>query len=389
MKTMKQETAAVRGQLERTQYREHSVPVFLTSSFTFESAEEMASMFAGEIPGDVYSRYANPNTHEFIQKMCLLESAEAGFATASGMAAVWSSLAGLLQSGDHIIACRALFGSTHQILSQLLPRFGITCTYVDGIDHGTWEQALTSRTKMMLLETPSNPGLEIIDLKKAAHFSREHNLILNVDNCFSTPILQNPVKLGAHIITHSATKYIDGQGRVLGGIILGDQALIDKVSFFCRHTGPAMSPFNAWILSKSLETLPVRMEKHCENARLLAERLSQVPGIDDVIYPHLPSHPQYELAKAQMKFGGGIVAFKVRGGIEKGRQFLNNLKMCSLSANLGDSRTIATHPASTTHSRLTEQERLKVGITDGLIRVSVGLEHLDDIASDILQALEG
>lgn len=385
---MKQETVGVRAQIERTQYREHSVPLFLTSSFTFESAEEMAGMFAGEIEGDVYSRYANPNTEEFIRKMCLLECADAGFATASGMAAVWSSLAGLLESGDHLIASRALFGSTHQILTQLLPRFGITFSYVDGIHVDSWEKALNKNTKMVLLETPSNPALQIIDLAKASEFCKEHRLILNVDNCFSTPIIQNPMKSGAHIVTHSATKYIDGQGRVLGGIVLGDQELIDKVTFFCRHTGPAMSPFNAWILSKSLETLPLRMERHCQNANLLAERLARVNKIEEVLYPHLPTHPQYDLAKTQMKFGGGIVAFKVKGGIEKGRNFLDNLKMCSLSANLGDSRTIATHPASTTHARLTIEERMSVGITDGLIRISVGLEHADDITQDILQALE-
>lgn len=386
---MKQETVGVRTQIERTQYREHSVPLFLTSSFTFENAEEMAGMFAGEIEGDVYSRYANPNTEEFIRKMCLLEYADAGFATASGMAAVWSSLAAVLESGDHLIASRALFGSTHQILTQLLPRFGITFSYVDGIHVDAWENALNKNTKMVLLETPSNPALQIIDLTKASEFCKEHRLILNVDNCFSTPIIQNPLKSGAHIVTHSATKYIDGQGRVLGGIVLGNQELIDKVTFFCRHTGPAMSPFNAWILSKSLETLPLRMERHCQNAQLLAERLAGVNKIEEVLYPHLPTHPQYDLAKTQMKFGGGIVAFKVKGGIEKGRNFLDNLKMCSLSANLGDSRTIATHPASTTHARLTIEERKAVGITDGLIRISVGLEHADDITQDILEALEG
>ena len=388
MKELNQETTGIRGQIERTQYREHSVPLFLTSSFTFGSAEEMAGMFSGDIEGDVYSRYANPNTEEFIQKMCLLEGADAGFATASGMAAVWCSLAALLDSGDHIIASRALFGSTHQILSQLLPRFGITFTYVDGIRIEEWQNALTPKTKMVLLETPSNPALQIIDLHLAADFCKNHQLILNVDNCFSTPVIQNPLKLGASIITHSATKYIDGQGRVLGGIVLGEQDLIDKVTFFCRHTGPAMSPFNAWILSKSLETLPLRMERHCQNAYTLAQRLQEEPLIADVIFPFLESHPQYQLAKSQMKYGGGIVAFQVKGGTQAGRDFLNKIKMCSLSANLGDSRTIATHPASTTHSKLTTAEREAVGISDGLIRISVGLEHIDDITQDILQALK-
>ena len=293
----------------------------------------------------------------------------------------------LLDSGDHIIASRALFGSTHQILSQLLPRFGITFTYVDGIQIEQWQKALTPKTKMVLLETPSNPALQIIDLRLAADFCRNHQLILNVDNCFSTPVIQNPLILGADIITHSATKYIDGQGRVLGGIVLGKQNLIDKVTFFCRHTGPAMSPFNAWILSKSLETLALRMERHCQNAHTLAQRLQNESKIAEVIYPFLASHPQYELAKSQMKYGGGIIGFQVKGGTDAGRNFLNKIKMCSLSANLGDSRTIATHPASTTHSKLSTAEREAVGISDGLIRISVGLEHIDDITQDILQAL--
>ena len=388
MKDNKQETTGVRAQINRTQYREHSVPMFLTSSFTFGSAEEMAGMFSGELEGDVYSRYANPNTEEFIQKMCLLEGAAAGFATASGMAAVWSSMAGLLENGDHIIASRSLFGSTHQILAQLLPRFGITYTYVDGQQPDTWPAAIEDRTKMMLLETPSNPGLQIIDLAKAVSFCKSHGLILNVDNCFSTPVIQNPLKLGADLVTHSATKYIDGQGRVLGGIVLGNQDLIDKVTFFCRHTGPAMSPFNAWLLSKSLETLSLRMERHCSNAMELALRLKNNTKVEEVIYPHLSNHPQYDLALKQMKMGGGIVSIKVKGGIKAGRDFLNNIKMSSLSANLGDSRTIVTHPASTTHSKLTVGEREKVGITDGMIRISVGLEHIDDISQDIFQALE-
>lgn len=388
MKNKNPETTGVRTQMERTAYREHSAPLFLTSSFTFSSAEEMAGMFSGEIEGDVYSRYANPNTEEFIRKMCLLESAEAGFATASGMAAVWSSMAGLLQSGDHIIASRSLFGSTHQILSQLLPRFGISFSYVDGLEPDTWSEALMENTRMMLIETPSNPGLQIIDLTEAVSFCRQHHLILNVDNCFSTPIIQNPLTLGADIITHSATKYIDGQGRVLGGIVLGREDLIDKVTFFCRHTGPAMSPFNAWLLSKSLETLPLRMERHCQNALQLAKILSGSGKAEEVIYPHLTNHPQYELATRQMKMGGGIVSIKVKGGIKGGRDFLNKIKMSSLSANLGDSRTIVTHPASTTHSKLTPQEREAVGITDGMVRISVGLEHIDDISQDILAALD-
>jgi O-succinylhomoserine sulfhydrylase len=347
----------------------------------------MAGMFAGDIEGDVYSRYANPNTEEFIQKMCLLESAETGFATASGMAAVWSSLAGILQAGDHVIASRALFGSTHQILTQILPKFGIESSYVDGIDPNAWHAAVQKNSKMLLLETPSNPALQILDIRMAADFCKQHKLILNVDNCFSTPILQNPIELGADLVTHSATKYIDGQGRVLGGVILGRADLLEQITFFCRHSGPAMSPFNAWLLSKSLETLSIRMERHCQNALALAEQLEQLPQIDEVTYPYLPSHPQHELALSQMKLGGGIVAFKLKGGLEKGQAFLDALEMCSLSANLGDSRTIATHPASTTHSKLSIEQRLAVGISDGLIRISVGLEHIDDITNDIVRAI--
>ncbi len=388
MSTKKPETTSIRKQLDRTTYCEHSAPVFLTSSFTFDTAEEMAATFAGDMDGDVYSRYANPNTRELIEKMCLLEGGEAGFATASGMAAIWSTLGALLNHGDHLIASRALFGSTHQILGQVLPRFGITHTYVDGKKPEDWSQSIQSNTKLMLIETPSNPALEIIDLKTAADFSQEHKIILVVDNCFATPVIQQPLSLGTDIVIHSATKYIDGQGRVLGGIIVGSESLLEQITFFCRHTGPALSPFNAWLLSKSLETLSVRMEKHCQNALMLAKLLEGYSDIEQVFYPHLDSHPQYQLAKSQMRLGGGIVSFRVRGGIAQGRRFLNQLKMCSLSANLGDSRTIVTHPASTTHSKLTQDERLAVGITDGLIRISVGLEHIEDIVEDITQALK-
>ena len=387
MRKSKKETNLIRNQLSRTGYREHSSPLFLTSSFTFESANQMARMFSGELEGDIYSRYANPNTAEFIQKMCSLEKADGGFATASGMAAVWASLAGLLQAGDHVLASRALFGSTHQILTQLLPKFGIQHTYVDPVDIDSWSSSLLKETKMLLVETPSNPGLQLVDLERAGRFAESHHIILNVDNCFSTPLIQSPVEYGAHIVTHSGTKYLDGQGRVLGGIILGRTDLIEKISFFCRHTGPAMSPFNAWILSKSLETLPVRMERHCSNAEAIATFLEEHKRISKVSYPHLASHPQFTLAKRQMKMGGGVVSFTIDGGLKASARFLDNLKMCSLSANLGDSRTIVTHPASTTHSKLTPAERSAVGIEDGLVRISVGLEHVDDIQADLDQAL--
>ena len=387
MKERKIETNLVRDQIKGTQYREHSSPLFLTSSFVFEDSTQMSDMFSGKLSGDIYSRYANPNTGEFIEKMCHLEGAEAGFATASGMAAVWASLAALLSKGDHIIASRALFGSTHQILTQLLPRFGIEANYIDGAKPEDWQQCIRPNTRMLLLETPSNPALSLVDLKIASEFARANDLILNVDNCFSTPILQNPIELGADLVTHSGTKYIDGQGRVLGGLILGSSELMEKVTFFCRHTGPAMSPFNAWLLSKSLETLPIRMERHCENALAVAQFLEAHPKCQKVLYPHLPSHYQYALAKKQMRLGGGIVSFELEGGHSASKQFLDKIQMCSLSANLGDSRSILTHPASTTHSKLTPDERAAVGISDGLVRISVGLEHKDDIIADLNQAL--
>lgn len=380
-------TDTIRCQTERTAYREHSTPLFLTSSFVFPNAELMADTFAGKEEGIIYSRYSNPNTDELIRKVCKMEGAEDGFATASGMAAVFASMAAFLQAGDHVVASRAVFGSTHQILTQLFPRWGITHTYVSPDDIEEWESHIQPNTKMLMVETPSNPGLALIDLEKVGALAHKHDLILNVDNCFATPYLQQPIKYGANLSIHSATKWMDGQGRVLGGLIVGDAELIEQVRFFCRHTGPAMSPFNAWLLSKSLETLHVRMEKHCENALNLAKELEQHPRISKVHYPHLSSHPQYELAQKQMKMGGGIVAFELADGLQAGTQFLNTIKMCSLSSNLGDTRTIVTHPASTTHSKLTEEERLAVGITPGLIRVSVGLEYIEDIKEDIIQAL--
>ena len=381
------ETRAIRGQMERTGYREHSTPMFLTSSFTFPTAELMSDTFAGQAEGIIYSRYSNPNTDELIGKVCAMEGAEDGFATASGMAAVFASMAAFLRSGDHILASRAVFGSTHQILTELFPRWGIAFTYADPQDIDDWEQHLRPNTRMIVLETPSNPGLALIDLEKAGALARRHGLILNVDNCFATPYLQTPLQYGAQLSVHSGTKWMDGQGRVLGGLVVGDAELIEKVRFFCRHTGPAMSPFNAWVLSKSLETLAVRMERHCSNALRLARFLEEHPRIAKVHYPHLPSHPQYELAQKQMRLGGGIVAFELQGGAEAGMQFLNRIRLCSLSSNLGDSRTIVTHPASTTHSKLKEEERLAVGIAPGMVRISVGLEHIEDVIGDVEQAL--
>ncbi|MGC4022082.1 MAG: aminotransferase class I/II-fold pyridoxal phosphate-dependent enzyme [Cyclobacteriaceae bacterium] len=382
------ETDAIRHQSERSEFREHSVPLYLTSSFVFEDAEQARALFADEISGNIYTRFSNPNNTEFIEKLCLLEGTEDGIATASGMAAMYISMASLLKSGDHVLASRSVFGSTHQILNTLFPRWNITHTYADLNDTASWESKIQPNTKMIFVETPSNPALDIIDLEWLGKLADKHKLILNVDNCFATPYLQNPTKWGAHLVTHSATKYIDGQGRVIAGAVLGKKELIKEVRFFARHTGPSLSPFNAWILSKSLETLAVRMEKHCSNALTVAQWLEKNSNVEYVKYPFLESHPQFALAKKQMRLGGGIVTFEIKGGIDMGRKFLNSLKMLSHSANLGDTRSIATHPASTTHSKLTDAERAAVGITPGLIRVSVGLENAEDIIKDIQQAIE-
>lgn len=382
------ETLAIRHQAERSTFREHSVPLYLTSSFVFEDAEQARAMFADEIPGNIYTRFSNPNNTEFIEKLCLMEGTEDGIATASGMSAMFTSMASLLRAGDHVLASRAIFGSTHQILTQIFARWGIEYSYVDLTSKEQWEQGFRPNTKMVFVETPSNPGLQLVDIRWLSDLCHRHGALLNVDNCFATPYLQQPAKLGADIVTHSATKFIDGQGRVIAGAILGSKELIKEIRFFARHTGPSLSPFNAWVLSKSLETLSVRMDRHCSNALALAEFLQQHPDIAHTIYPFLTSHPQHQLAKTQMSQGGAIVSFEVKGGLERGRKFLNALAMCSFTANLGDTRTIATHPASTTHSKLSENERLSVGISNGLIRISAGLEHIQDIIADVAQALD-
>jgi O-succinylhomoserine sulfhydrylase len=381
------ETDAIRIQ-QRSNQREHSSALYLSSSFVFESAEEARAMFAEEIQGNIYSRYSNPNSSDLIEKVCRAEGTEDGIATASGMAAMFGSIASLVQQGDHILASRSLFGSTHQLLTRVFPKWGITSTYGDISDFKNWDKLLQPNTKMLFLETPSNPGLEIIDLEWAGKFAAAHGLILVVDNCFATPYLQQPAKWGAHLVTHSATKYIDGQGRVLGGLILGKKELIDEVRFFTRHTGPSLSPFNAWILSKSMETLAVRMDRHCENAEKVARYFAGCPHLEKVNYPFLPSHEQHELAIKQMKAGGGILTLTVKGGLQRAQRFIDQLQMISITPNLGDSRSIVTHPASTTHSKLSAEERQKVGITDGLIRLSVGLEHYEDIIQDVERALE-
>ena len=385
---MKFETAAIRIQTPRSAEREHSTPLFPTSSFVFNDAEHMRAMFAGEAEGNIYSRYSNPNTDELVRKVCLMEGAEAGFTTASGMSAVFNSIVPFLKTGDHVIATRAVFGSTHQILTQILPKWNITYTYVEPEDVASWETAVRPNTKMLITETPSNPGLALIDLEAAGAFAKKHDLIFCVDNCFATPYLQQPIQYGADIVCHSATKWMDGQGRVLGGIIVGRQDLMAAVQLFIRHSGPAMSPFNAWMISKSLETLAVRMDRHCSNAKKVARFFDEYPEVERVLYPHHPSHPQYKLARKQMKLGGGIVTFEVVGGYDRAKAFIDKIQMISLSSNLGDARSIVTHPSSTTHSKLSEEERLSVGITPGMIRLSVGLEHIEDIIGDLKQALD-
>ncbi len=386
---MKEESKLIRTQAKRSENREHSVPLYLTSSFIFDDAEQGRAIFAEEIAGNVYSRYSNPNTTEFIEKVCELEEAEAGLAFSSGMAAVFASFAALLKSGDHIISFRSVFGSTHQLLTTLFPRWGITSTYVDAFNPEAIYDAIQENTKMIFLETPSNPGLELVDLEWLCKIKEKYpHIIINVDNCFATPYLQKPIKFGVDLVSHSATKYMDGQGRVLGGVVVGRKDLMKEIMFFIRHTGPAMSAFNAWLLSKSLETLPIRMDRHCSNALAVATFLeSMKDDVEVVRYPHLPSHPQYELAKKQMKQGGGIVTFVVKGGAERAAKFLDALNMVLFSSNLGDSRSIATHPATTTHSKLTEEERKNIGIFQGTIRLSVGLENIDDLRSDLEQAL--
>ncbi|MBI6116069.1 trans-sulfuration enzyme family protein [Salegentibacter maritimus] len=381
------ESEAIRTQNERTQYQEHSTPLYLTSSFVFDDAEDMRASFSEEKERNIYSRFTNPNNSEFTEKMVKMEGAEAGFSFATGMSAVFSSLAALLNSGDHIISARAVFGSTHSLFTKFFPKWNISHSYFNVNEVDKIEELIKPETKMIFAETPTNPGLDILDLELLGRIAKKHNIILVIDNCFATPWLQNPIKYGADLVIHSATKLIDGQGRVLGGVTVGRADLIREIYLFSRNTGPALSPFNAWVLSKSLETLSVRLDKHCENAEKVARFLESQANAENVKYPFLKSHPQYEIAIKQMKKGGNIVSFEIKGGIEAGRKFIDAVKLCSRSANLGDTRSIVTHPASTTHSKLSEEDRLEAGITPGLVRVSVGLEHVEDIIEDLKQAL--
>ncbi|MGM1057427.1 MAG: trans-sulfuration enzyme family protein [Bacteroidota bacterium] len=381
------ETAAIRTQAERTQHLEHSAPLYLTSSYVFEDAEDMRASFSEEKERNIYSRFSNPNTSEFVDKIAAMEGAETGYAFATGMSAIFSALAALLNSGDHVISARSVFGSTHTLFTKYFPKWNISHSYFSVGEVDKIEGLIKPETKILFAESPTNPGLDILDLEKLGAIAKKHNLILIIDNCFATPYLQNPIKFGADLVVHSATKLIDGQGRVLGGVTVGRADLIREIYLFSRNTGPALSPFNAWILSKSLETLAVRLDRHCENALKVAEFLEKESRVESVKYPFLKSHPDYEIAKRQMKQGGNVVSFRIKGGIDAGRKFIDAVKLCSRSANLGDTRSIVTHPASTTHSKLSEEERQETGIYPSLVRVSVGLEHVDDIIQDLKQAL--
>lgn len=386
---MKKQTRVIRTQTEKTAYREHSTPLFLTSSFTFETAEQGKALFDETEQGNLYSRFSNPSVQEFVDRVCVLEGYEDGIATATGMAAVFASFAAYLSAGDHLVSSKALFGSAHQIITQILVKWGITYTYVDATaPEQEWEAAIQPNTRMIYLETPSNPGLELVDMEMIGRLSKKHGLIFNVDNCFATPVLQNPADFGADLVVHSATKFMEGQGRVLGGILLGSKELIKPARFFCRQTGPSMSPFNAWILSKSLETLDLRMERHCKNALKLAEALEANPLVKKVNYPFLASHSQHALARRQMKAGGAILTLELEGGFDRISGFMKALNIASLSSNLGDTRTIITNPYTTTHSKLTHEDKLALGINEGLVRVSVGLEDVEDLIEDFTQAIE-
>ena len=388
MKKNNPETTGIRKNICRTGLNEHSSAIFATSSFVFDSTEQARALFADEIEGNIYTRLSNPSNDEFVSKLSEMEGFNDGIPAASGMSAIFLSISAFVRSGDHIVASRSLFGSTHQLFTQVFPRWNIDHTYVDVDNIDNWDKYIRKNTKVLFIETPSNPGLDIIDIEKAGLLAKEHNLILICDNTFASPVIQNPGDYGAHIVVHSTTKYIDGQGRTIGGAILGNKENMNDIRFLARQTGPAMSPFNGWILSKSLETLYIRVKQHCENALELAGQLEMNKEVKWVKYPFLKSFSQYDVAKKQMRMGGGIITFELKGGMDQGLKFIDSLKMISISANLGDTRTIVTHPATTTHSKLSPEERLKTGISDGLIRLSVGLENTDDILADISQAIQ-
>jgi len=384
------ETVAIRSGQRRTNEFEHSEPIFATSSFVFENAAQAAARFSGDEPGNIYSRFTNPTTNIFEQRLAALEGGEACVATASGMAAIMSLCVGLLKSGDHIVSSRSIFGSTTTLFDKYLTRFGIDTSYVDLTDINDWKRAVRPTTQLFFLETPSNPLAEIADIRAVADLAHENNCLLAVDNCFCTPALQQPLALGADVIVHSATKYLDGQGRIVGGAVVGSQELVGEELFgVIRTTGPSMSPFNAWVALKGLETLSLRMTAHSQQALKLAHFLEQHTAVEKVFYAGLESHPQYELAKQQQSDFGGVVSFVVRGGREKAWHLIDSTQILSITANLGDVKSTITHPFTTTHGKVSETVKLQSGITEGLVRVAVGLEYIDDIISDISRGLDG
>lgn len=383
MKDNKFETKAIREGYKASQEQEHSAAIFLTSSFTFDSAEQAAQRFAKEEQGNVYSRFTNPTVEAFQNKLASLEDADSCLATASGMSAIFATIMTLSKPGDHIVASRGMFGTTTVLLNTIVNKFDIEVTFVDLPDLATWQDSIKSNTKLFILETPSNPLGEVVDLRALSAISKKHNIILAVDNCVMTPALQKPLSLGADIVIHSATKYIDGQGRCLAGAIAGNSELLEEISSFIRTTGPTLSAFNAWVVLKGLETLPLRMRAHCENARQLANWLNNQSFVEKVHYLGLESHPHHQIAKEQQCDFGGIVSFEVSGGKEGAFRLINNTKMISITANLGDTKSTITHPASTTHARLSEDERRQSNISDNLIRISVGLEDISDIIDDL------
>ena len=382
------ETLAIRAGIHRTAEGEHSEPIFPTSSFVFESAAHAAARFSGEEPGNIYARFTNPTVRTFEQRLAALEGGEACVATASGMSAILSTCMALLKTGDHVVSSQSVFGTTRVLFNNYMQRFGVDVDFVSLTDLGAWERAIRPETKLLFLETPSNPLTDIIDIQQIADLAHQHGALLVVDNCFCTPALQLPLNLGADIVIHSATKYLDGQGRCVGGAVVGDADLVGKEVFgFLRTAGPTMSPFNAWTFLKGLETLSLRMNAHSSSAMELARWLEAHPRIERVYYPGLESHPQHDLAKRQMKGFGGIVSFDVAGGKEAGWKVVDATEVISITANLGDTKTTITHPATTTHGRLTPEEREAAGISDGLIRVSVGLESINDIRADLERGL--
>ncbi len=382
------DTLAVRGGYQRTQENEHAEAIFPTSSYVYQSAAQAAARFSGDEPGNIYSRFTNPTVRAFEKRLALLEGAECCVATASGMSAIMATCLGLLKAGDHIVSSRSIFGSTTVLFNNYMQRFGVATTYVELTDLQQWEDAIQDNTRILFLETPSNPLVDVADLRALADMAHRHDCLLVVDNCLCTPALQQPIKFGADIVIHSATKYIDGQGRAIGGAVLGSQELVGKEIYgVLRTTGPTMSPFNAWIFLKGLETLSLRMMAHCDNALNLARWLQQQPKINKVFYPGLETHPGHTLAKEQQRAFGGVLSFEVAGGKQAAWHLIDQTQIMSITANLGDTRTTITHPASTTHGRVAEEERLRAGISDGLIRIAVGLEAVDDLIQDIARGL--